>query len=129
MAKNRAYLDEVMIRLELDNGGYESLLSESECEEETTESFSYQLELDRMEALNASIVLGIDIPGLEEQEEEAEQSVIFVYKSHLGFYIISVQEPMLEEINANEIVKGPILDKITIRKAVNGGWNHVDNGN
>lgn len=79
MAKNRAYLDEVMIRLELDNGGYESLLSESECEEETTESFSYQLELDRMEALNASIVLGINIPGLEEQEEEAEQSVIFVY--------------------------------------------------
>jgi hypothetical protein len=36
---------------------------------------------------------------------------------------------MFEEINANEIMKSPILEKVVFRKTGNGGWNHVDNGN
>jgi hypothetical protein len=129
LAKNRAHLDEVMIRLELDCGGYESLISDSESEGEATESFSYHLELNRVEALHVRNLLDINIPGLEE-EEEMEESVILVHnlvsKLHTA---ISVQVPMLEEINANEIMKSPILDKVVIRKTVNGGWNHVENGN
>lgn len=118
-----------MIRLELDTGGYESLISESENEEESTESYSYQLELNRTEALNVRNLLDIDIPGLDEQEE-AEHSVVIFFSSPAKFLtLISVQVPMFEEINANEIMKSPILEKVVFRKTGNGGWNHVDNGN
>jgi hypothetical protein len=129
LAKCRGHLDEVMIRLELDNGGYESLISESESEGESTESYSYQLELNRMEALNVRNLIDIDIPGLEENED-AEHSVnIFCKLSSKLHTAISIQVPMLEEINANEIMKSPILEKVVFRKTGNGGWNHVDNGN
>jgi hypothetical protein len=87
LAKSRGHLDEVMIRLELDTGGYESLISESENEEESTESYSYQLELNRTEALNVRNLLDIDIPGLDEQEE-AEHSVDIFFSSPAKFLTV-----------------------------------------
>lgn len=129
LARCRGHLDEVMIRLELDNGGYESLISESESEGESTESFTYQIELSRVEALNVRDLLDIDIPGLDEQDEAEHSVIIHFFTLIRTYHAISVQVPMLEEINANEIVKSPILEKVVIRKTVNGGWNHVDNGN
>jgi hypothetical protein len=67
--RNRAYLDEVMIRLELDNDGYESLLSDCEEEIPSLDGYKFDLELEYKEAVSVQDVLGIDIPGVVKEDQ------------------------------------------------------------
>ncbi|XP_065343081.1 biorientation of chromosomes in cell division protein 1-like 1 isoform X7 [Cloeon dipterum] len=100
--RSRIHLDEVMIRLEADNSGYDSLISDSETED-CPDKRQYEIEVENSDAIKIEDLLGIEIEGVNREESS------------------------LEEINANEIIKPPprTVSKLHL-KINNGTWNHSE---
>ncbi|CAB3381779.1 Hypothetical predicted protein [Cloeon dipterum] len=100
--RSRIHLDEVMIRLEADNSGYDSLISDSETEDCPDKS-QYEIEVENSDAIKIEDLLGIEIEGVNREQSS------------------------LEEINANEIIKPPprTVSKLHL-KINNGTWNHSE---
>jgi len=84
LIRDRAYLDEVMIRLEVDNGDCDSLLSESDGDDSPVESFTYNLEIEHNEAVSVGGILGIAFPEIEADETDVSS---YFYSIWCIFYI------------------------------------------
>ncbi|XP_059489626.1 biorientation of chromosomes in cell division protein 1-like 1 [Neocloeon triangulifer] len=101
--KSRIHLDEVMIRLEAENSGYDSLLSESESEEAPQED-GFDILIENSEALTVEEVLDIEISGVERD--------------------ISSDVQLMNEINDNTIMASPKIKINLKRDFLSNSWNH-----